>query len=459
MLRKPFLSMTLAASLTFGATVAFAQQPVEAKSNPSVQAFDNKIVKKINVDNIYNMIGLLSETPRVSGTIEEANTAQYIKDQLEGFGLKTEVQEFQFESWRPATDTSLSVNGQVLDYKPRTMTFTPSGDVTAPLAYAGLGTVAEAASAGLSGKIALIQRGSISFAEKVVNAYNNGAVGVIIYNNQGGDLNGTLGNAESGVLPAVGITLQQGNDLLAQLQQGEVTVNLKVVGAANEVVTSQNVIATKPATQKDTGDIIIISSHHDSVPLAPGANDNASGVAVTVEMARIFEDMPTDTELRFITFGSEEVGLVGSDYYARNLSAEEKARIKGVFNLDMVGSKDAGDLVMYTSDGQKNTVTDLTASAAARLSVLPAYGGETRSDHHSFWLQGIPAALYIHSPLEPWYHTPQDTLDKISKEKLLDVAQIVGAAVYQAARPDTPALQRSKVAPREIEYEDQVPSL
>ncbi|MDA6151426.1 M28 family peptidase, partial [Escherichia coli] len=49
---------------------------------------------------------------------------------------------------------------------------------------------------------------------------------------------------------------------------------------------------------------------------------------------------------------------------------------------------------------------------------------------------GIAAALFIHSPTEPWYHSPEDTIDKISKEKLQDVAEVVGAAIYDKARFD-----------------------
>ena len=77
---------------------------------------------------------------------------------------------------------------------------------------------------------------------------------------------------------------------------------------------------------------------------------------------------------------------------------------------------------------------------------------EGRSDHVPFAQINLPAALFIHAPVEPWYHTPDDTLENISKEKLKEVSNIVGAAVYQVARPDTPALEKAKVAPREVDY-------
>lgn len=75
--------------------------------------------------------------------------------------------------------------------------------------------------------------------------------------------------------------------------------------------TSYNVIATKRShPNHDTGQIIVVGAHHDSVRNAPGANDDASGTGVLLEMARVLKNMPTDTEIRFIAFGAEERGLV-----------------------------------------------------------------------------------------------------------------------------------------------------
>ena len=75
-----------------------------------------------------------------------------------------------------------------------------------------------------------------------------------------------------------------------------------------------------------------------------------------------------------------------------------------------------------------------------------------RSDHVPFVEIGLPAALFIHASVELWFHSPQDTLDKISLDKLKEVSNIVGATVYQIVRPDTPALGKAKVAPKEVDY-------
>ena len=140
-------------------------------------------------------------------------------------------------------------------------------------------------------------------------------------------------------------------------------------------------------------------------------------------------------------------------------SEDERDRIVSMFQMDMVGSRDAGELVMFTVDGEKNAVTDLSAAAGVRTGNPLSYGKESRRENVPFYYAGIPSALFIHGPTEPWYHTPNDSLDKISKEKLKETAEIVGAAVYQVARPDTPALERAKVSPKPVDYEKELGGL
>ena len=97
-----------------------------------------------------------------------------------------------------------------------------------------------------------------------------------------------------------------------------------------------NVIAVKNA-DRDNADILVISAHHDSVPTAYGANDNASGVTALLAIAEQVKDAPTDTEIRFVSFTDEENGKNGSRYYVSTLQEEERSRIVGNIQLDMLG--------------------------------------------------------------------------------------------------------------------------
>ncbi|PLT33419.1 M20/M25/M40 family metallo-hydrolase [Bacillus sp. V5-8f] len=444
-MKKPFISLALASSLTFSAvgTHAVFAQPAEVSQKQTVHPQDRKVINNINVNNIYNTIEYLSKTPRVAGTESEYNAVQYIKKQFESYGYETEIQPFTFEAYTPPNTVKLTVDGYEGELNPTSFTYTVNGNVWGELVDAGLGTQDALQNKNLTGKIALIQRGQITFAEKILNAKAKGAIGVIIYNNSEGVINGTLGENNEYV-PAVAVTNAEGEALAAKLGS---TATITIDGASVDNKTSHNVIATKQPTNKKkaNSNIIVLGSHHDSVAAAPGANDDASGTAMTLELARVFKELPTDTEIRFITFGAEEVGLLGSEHYVNNLSEDEIDRTIANFNLDMVGSKDAGDLVLMTHDGQPNLVTELAQASSTRLNGTPTpYEEGGRSDHVPFGEAGIPAALFIHDPAEPWYHTPEDTIDKISKEKLQDVAEIVGTAMYESARFDNQGPKEKK---------------
>ena len=191
---------------------------------------------------------------------------------------------------------------------------------------------------------------------------------------------------------------------------------IHIEGADIEKHESQNIIVTKPSKTSDD-EIIIIGAHYDSVESSPGASDNASGTAVLLEVARVLESVSTDKELRFLFFGAEELGLIGSKKYVDEMTTEEIKRTVAMLNMDMVGSADAGPLTMFTVDGLSNTVTNTVKT----IQKIPLEFTD-RSDHTPFHTAGIDAALFSYSPLEEWYHSPKDKIDQISKERLDEVA-------------------------------------
>ncbi|MFK2826923.1 M28 family peptidase [Bacillus sp. B190/17] len=453
--KKAVLSGTLAAGMVM-MPLAIYQTPI--KGQAATQAFDNKIVKKIDAEKIYGHVFELSVGigERAAGTDAEKRAADYIADQYRSYGLDVDIQPFKFQTYKEAEDVSLEINEitgkkfepHVFGYSPNT----PDEGVTSEVVYAGLGTASDFAGKDVTGKIVLIQRGELTFADKAANAAAAGAKAVLIYNNTAGTLKSSIPSSGNYV-PTLGLTQEEGVALKTLLDEGQaVTATVKVIGAGIVTKTSHNVIATKKAhTNHDTGQILYVGSHHDSVPGSPGASDNASGVGVNLEIARILSSQQTDTEIRFITFGAEELGLLGSYHYVSTLTAEEAARSVGMFNFDMVGSKNAGDMIMFTVDGKRNVVTNTGASAGMRVFKPLTYGKVGRSDHQPFHERGIQAAAFSYAPLEPEYHQPTDTIDKISKEKMENMAKVVSAGVYQIARKDTPALEWAKPAPKPVE--------
>ncbi|WP_066249894.1 M28 family peptidase [Neobacillus drentensis] len=457
MFRRKSIITILAASMVLSGGAVYAQTN-GAPNGQSATAFDNKIIKKISADNMYNNIALLSEQPREAGTEGEVRAVKYIEGQFKSLGFETKVLPFPIYDYR-TNHVWVKIGGaDITGTAPRAFSGSVSGKVTKQLVNVGKAKPEEIGDE-VKGKIALVERGDITFIEKVQNVLNRGAVGVLMYNNSS---NGNaFGQAQEGQnIPAVAITQTQGLELVGKLKSGPVEVTLDVDIEKIEKTSYVVEAKLKPNKNKDTGQIVTVGAHHDSVRGGPGANDDASGVSAVLELARIFAKAPIDTEVRFLTFGSEERGLVGSSFYASQLPKSDVNRMVAHFQMDMIGGRDAGadnpagGLIMYTIDGKKNLVTDLGAAAGLRtMDVAIPYGQLGRSDHQPFHELGIPSALFIHSPVEPWYHQPTDTLDKISKEKLQQAAEIVGSSVYQIARPDTPALENARVAPGTVDYD------
>ena len=130
----------------------------------------------------------------------------------------------QADSWLDFGTTLRVIDGPVMTAW--NMTYSPSGDIIAEIVYCGLGQPGDFPVGGLNGKIALIQRGILTFKVKTDNAYSAGASAAIIYNNVPGELRGTLGSPTQ--IPAVGISQSDGTTLLALLANGPVTVHLVV---------------------------------------------------------------------------------------------------------------------------------------------------------------------------------------------------------------------------------------
>ncbi|MFS0646423.1 M20/M25/M40 family metallo-hydrolase [Siminovitchia sp. 179-K 8D1 HS] len=374
--------------------------------------------------------------PRVAGTEGEKKAAQYLKSQFESFGYDVSLQEFAINNRVERTLRIMTDKNKELPLGAASgSAVTGEKGITGDLYHAGLG-LPEDFSDEAKGKIALVQRGENTYWEKVQNATNAGAIGVVIYDNADSltPLRPALNN--NSTIPVTGITKADGESLLAQLSKGTVKAQLIIHTHTNQ--TSQNVIAVKKPANVVNPEIVYITAHYDSVPYSPGANDDGSGTAAIVEMARIMKDLPTDKELRFIAFGAEEIGLVGSNYYVKNLPKEDLDRSMINFQMEMLGAKyePASYLAVNTVDGQPNIAWDYTNASFDKLGkdkeklILFRRGS---SDHVPFHNAGITAACFnmgtANGGLEPEYHTSHDTIENISPERLQFAGDIISTAI------------------------------
>ncbi len=444
--------------------------PALAVSDEALLAFDRKVIQRIDIDRMWEHLEILTEDigPRVMGTSEERDAAEYIASVFESYGYDVSFFDFPIPENRivPEVEVLAPIEDKLFP-APLTNTGLTAGDgITAQVIDWGDSLVPPT---GASGKIALMDsppgaNRNTNYDDQREAALNAGAVAVILIQSTDSGLGGRLSEPPS--LPMIILSPLQGEELRELVENDGVIVNIRLEAGG----ISSHVIATRTPKNKNKSkdEVLIIGGHYDSVYGAPGANDNASSVAVVLELARVFANYPIDRELRFMAFGAEEGGG-GSYRYVESLSEDEKAKIS-VINMEMLGSiyEPQEKTFSATADGSTNFMTDAFVAAGARfVELVPFAGPVCCSDHVPFHLGGMPSIVYARAypgiiPWDPmgrfglewWYHTPLDTLARMSPQRLEEAAKIAGAAAYDIIRMDTPNLDRSAIR-RDLDFTGQ----
>jgi Zn-dependent M28 family amino/carboxypeptidase len=400
-----------------------------------MQQFQN--ISDSNPD--YTFIGFKSKTSkyppgsRDSGTPGDIASVKYISDYMKGLGYSVTVQSY------PVVYSADKVKPIMDETSPNALSFAPgtdfssavysgSGDVTAKVqAISSSAPIAGATALGCSlsdfagftrGNIALLQRGSCPNRDKVLNAIQAGAVGVITVNTDDTNTGNTLLNPDGMLVPVVAyIPLSVGQKLYSET--GGVNANAFVHLKVDLLVqnrTTYNVIADSKYGKPDS--VVVLGGHYDSI-FGAGILDNASGVASMMEIAAAMKDTPTVNKIRYAFWGGEELNLFGSQYYVANLSSTDLNKI--VYNLDfdvtatknftydisdpIYGQNFPSGAVTDSADWKTNAVkkskiaVDLFKSYmdsvglpyTSRLSDLDIAG----SDTDSFILSGIPIGSLV----------------------------------------------------------------
>ena len=349
---------------------------------------------------------------RPAGSEQERAAADYIAGVLTAAGYEVTLEPFPIELRFDESTVTLpagnSIDATVFLEAPQT-------EVTGTLVLGGIGQAEELAGIP-QGAIVLIDRGTLTFADKVRNAQNAGAAGVVVANNGPGVVRGSLGSLVP-TIPALAITRADRAALAAATGQ---TVTMRP-SAGTRAGTSQNVVARSGETCR-----VLLGAHYDSVPAGPGANDNGSGTATMIELARAHR---TDG-LCAVAFGAEEIGLVGSRAYVagRDLSA-----VHAVLNFDMTGK--ITDALLIGDPTLTGTVLDLLTAAGGGFPIRAGrFPASASSDHVSFADVGVPA-LTVHSGDDELIHTARDdraNVDRESLETMLAIGDIAVAGVLAA---------------------------
>lgn len=376
------------------------------------------------VDRALEHLLALAVGPRVAGTPGELRAAEYAIAQFRAFGYETELMSFEFDGDRfRAGEVRLA--GRAIEAL--TMAGSPGGSVEAPSAYVGLADPAGIAGQDLSGRIAVAERGGLSFAAKYEHVRAAGAVGLVVVNNQPGPFSGNLTLAAA--FPVVSVAREDGQSLLDAARAGQ-TLSITTPGTT-ALTTAYNVIARPPGESRCD---IIVGGHYDSVPGTPGANDNASGAANVIELARALAVPAPRQGLCIALFGAEESGLYGSKALAERLAAAS-ALPRYMINLDVTGIGSRVEVIGESPAATRALELARQAGIEAVPSSLPP---NTGSDHMSFADLGVETVFFtsgdfstIHSPLDTPDAIQPAILDAIGDAALLLILDLLPQAGRQ----------------------------
>jgi hypothetical protein len=331
-----------------------------------------------------------------------------------------------------------------------------------------------------------------TFTSKAINAAEHGAKLVILVNDHGtGSAKDTLLEFDStpggGAIPFVMISRALADQILAKcdapsLDDLEAKINAELrpvsrelaarvsaeVTVTREPIVARNVIGVLEGQGPLADETIVVGAHYDhlgnggmgslafgSREIHNGADDNASGTATVVEMARRFAARPDPLPRRivFILFSGEERGLLGSEHYVKEPIFPLDKTVSMV-NFDMVGRFDSGKgLIVYgagSSEGWEPLVESLASSLGLNPKLTKGAGGEFGdSDHYSFYRKDLPV-LFFFTGTHPDYHRPSDDSDKINYAGMARVADLGELVILDIAkRPERPAFVKLATPRRE----------
>jgi hypothetical protein len=363
---------------------------------------------------------------RAAGTAGYDASVDYVARVLRRAGWRVRTESVPAALWRERSRASLSINGTALPpWQFRVPSYSAAGRVDGTLQAVDDGCDEADFEPLAPGQVAFTGFGKCFLYRKATNARRAGAQALVV---QTGATRRGVPSATLAV-PGIGIPVVMMSEGVAARDRDRVQLT---IDASTTRGRTQNVIAE---IGPRSGPVAMAGAHLDSVPGGPGINDNGSGVATLLEVARTFGPRPPG-RVRLAFWGAEEEGLIGSRRYVRELSDAQRDEIDAYLNLDMVGSPNA--VAAVYSDGDRRL-----GRLLRRVHPGPERGilVGNRSDSSAF--KGIPInGLYTGAdergpggrPRDPCYHLPCDRLSNVDPAVLSEMARATAAALDELAR-------------------------
>lgn len=364
---------------------------------------------------------------RVAGSPEELKAAEILKAECESIGAAAEIESFEIEDAEIETATleilePYQQEYPVTGYKCAKNTY--QGGLTAEFLYVEDGNEVDLAEA--EGKIVLVN-GFLRVPQfrKLMKA---GVAGIVTME---GSLRDDRGDTDLSTRKLRRTLRAFGNvpmvhtrvlDAIDMVRRGACKARLVL---KNEVVerTSHNVVATIPGVQKPD-EIISFGAHYDSVDFSKGVYDNGAGSVINMEILRWFKENPPKRTVKFMWYGSEEIGLEGSWAYVKAHKDELKDHLL-MINVDVGGPVLGHEWIAATAE--EDLVKYIEYSTKVRGYSASVKQSIYSSDSIPFADSGVPAVNFCRSgaPGAAFIHDRFDTLDFLSAEALEKTARYV----------------------------------
>jgi len=366
---------------------------------------------------------------RAAGTPGFSASVDYVTGVLRRAGWRVRVQQVPTAGWHERSTAKLTVRGAALrsirDF--RVPSYAAAARADGALRAVDDGCQVADFKDLVPGEVAFTGTGTCYLWRKTVNARKAGASAVVVQTSTSGHgvASATL------AVPRLGLPVVLMSRDVPARDGDRVELSVDAVTARDR---TQNVIAEVGPSH---GPVTMAGAHLDSVPNGAGVNDNGSGVATLLELARTFGPRPPG-RVRLAFWGAEEEGLIGSRHYVKELTEEQRDEVAAYLNFDMVGSPNSVPAVYSDGDPKLGRLLRKTHPGKER-GVLVG----NRSDASAFEGHDIPInGLYTGStepgpggkPRDPCYHLPCDTLANVDRAALLEMARAAARALAELAR-------------------------
>ena len=399
---------------------------------------------------------------RFAGTPEERKAADFICEAVDRYGLKdARLESYSYAGWSRGPATLEIVEPIQRSLHCISLPYCPTGDTTAELLSVGYGSPAEYEDLGNEMKGRIVMAGSASppdlgrwvhRKEKYERSVLGGASAFIFISESPGvgPETGSLQNDQPAPIPGISICKEDG-EFLTRLMQRKGTVKLRLSTTdINEPRTSWNVVADLPG-KGNPEEMVVLGCHYDGHDISQGAVDPASGMVLVIEAARVlalYAGEELKRTIRFLGFGTEEIGLTGAFRYA-DAHEDELDGVRFMYNLDAAGGSSRKGVVLHRWQDLAPFFRDAANELAGDVPV--GQHMHPYSDHFPFVLKGVPTG-HMGDPEAPpsgrgFGHTAYDTLDKVELENLRKGSAVAARLALRIANADDfPAKRRSAEA-------------